>query len=516
MKALIYCRVSTDEQAKNGFSLDEQEIQCQKECRRKEFDIVQIYKEHHSAKDFNRPEFQKMLVDIKSKSIEAEILVVAKVDRFSRDVMKTFSMCDQLRGLGVNVYSISNGYLDFNNPNTFFANLMYAGIAQHDNLMRAENTIRGMRQANAEGCWTAKAPRGYDNWRTADGKSSLKPNSMSVLISESFSEFAKGYYKTDELRKKMYERGLKISSKTGFSNLLENITYAGYIVIKSWKGETERIAKGLHEPLISIELFNKVQAIKKNKGRVQAKQNKRNELYPLRGFLECPDCGGNLTASSSTGRNGTKYEYYHCQNSCSVSFKIDEVNGRFVDFLTGLKINPKVGELYLTIMEDVFKSHGEDVQKEIDTIDKRIEIHNNRLKELQDKYLDNLIEQDDYNDMKPRIKSELDDLSTQRIRLTTTDSDFMRYVKFSKHLLTNLDYVYSNSSIEVKQQLIGSIFPEKLIFDGSTYRTTKKNEVLELISSYTWDVKPPQMKQASISASLSTLAPPPGLEPGTY
>ena len=100
-QAIIYTRVSTDDQKDYGFSLQDQERSLKAYCRRENIDIVAHYQEDHSAKDFNRPEFQKMLSDVQKKRVIADLFLCVRNDRFSRNAFETLKMLQEFKKLGL-------------------------------------------------------------------------------------------------------------------------------------------------------------------------------------------------------------------------------------------------------------------------------------------------------------------------------------------------------------------------------------------------------------------------------
>ena len=95
------------------------------------------------------------------------------------------------------------------------------------------------------------------------------------------------------------------------------------------------------------------------------------------------------------------------------------------------------------------------------------------------------------------------------------DNDFEKHFSYGVTFLSNLTYYYSESPIELKHKIIGSIYPEKLIFDGKNYRTTISNSFVDLITSKSIEMGTKEKRQAIISDNLSKVAPPLGLEPRT-
>ena len=97
-KAVIYTRVSTDEQKEHGFSLPEQKGRLIKECERKKYEILEPYEDDHSAKNFNRPEFKRFQADINSGRIKPDIFLCVRYDRFSRTAEETLKNAFVVQG----------------------------------------------------------------------------------------------------------------------------------------------------------------------------------------------------------------------------------------------------------------------------------------------------------------------------------------------------------------------------------------------------------------------------------
>ena len=99
-RAIPMARVSSDEQAK-GYSLDIQVEKLSLHCTREGVQVVNIYREDHSAKNFNRPEFTKMLQWLKKNKGKVDLLLITSWDRFSRNLTQSFAMIEKLRLLEV-------------------------------------------------------------------------------------------------------------------------------------------------------------------------------------------------------------------------------------------------------------------------------------------------------------------------------------------------------------------------------------------------------------------------------
>jgi len=479
-KAIIYTRVSTDEQAELGFSLPEQEASIKKYCVREGFEIVRHYQDDYTAKHFNRPDFQRMLNDIKLKKIKAEYLICAKIDRFSRaEPHETLRMIQKLKTDGIELLLIDQNY-NLEVPENWIPYMLQIVLPYSDNLRRGLNTKKGMRQARKEGRWNGTIPKGY-SWNRENGKSYIIPNEDAKYIREAFQEFSKGIYSVDEVRKIMWKRGYKCS-RNNFWKVLRNPVYIGKIRIEAWRDEEEEIVNGLHEPIISDELFYTVQDLLIKRKRKTKPKNKLNDNLPLRGFLQCHKCGGNLTGSASRSHTGTRYFYYHCNRNCDERFRADEANMEFIQYLGSFIIPDEVLELYYHIMKDLFKKDDRQRENEKLNLNRQINEFEKMIENAEDKFIKNEIDKQTFENVKKRYTERINDrrLKTQEINLQNTN--FMKYVDYDFSLLKNLERYYKEADISVKQKMIGSIFPGKLIYEDKKYRTPKINSVLALLT----------------------------------
>jgi site-specific DNA recombinase len=161
--------------------------------------------------------------------------------------------------------------------------------------------------------------------------------------------------------------------------------------------EEEHYVLGLHEALISEDLFHQVQTVLKKIGEksyILKSKNKQREEYPLRGVLLCPSCHRNLTGSPSRSRNGSYYDYYHCQNSCKTRFRTDFLHDRLDHYLKSVTIFPEISELYLAILEDTFKSNEGDRKKQIQGLKEHINDQKVKIEHCDDMLLNREIDRD--------------------------------------------------------------------------------------------------------------------------
>ena len=507
-----YSRVSTEEQKKEGYSLQEQAIQINKDCIQKDNSLVRCYEDHCSGKNFNRPQFQKFLKDVKTKAIKVDRLIVTKIDRFSRDVYDCIYMVKTLRDLGIKVYSIAEGEIDFTNAHTFFPNLILSGAAQYENILKSDNTIRGMRQAQRQGKWVSTAPYGYKSDKI--NKEIVINDVTAEIVREAFNTFSKGLYSAEEVRKALSYKGLKLS-KQGFLNMLKNPAYCGKIRMKKYKDEPEEIVPGQHEVIITQEEFDVVQKVLKGGRNTSSKGTLRKDTLPLRGYLYCCRCSKKLTGSASTSQNKSKHHYYHCQNGCNERFRADEANELFIKYLESFEISKPVVELYKAILEDVFKQDDVTRNMEKNKIEKELLIINERINNITDKFTDGQVDTDTFHSTKKRYQDSKEELLFRLKSLSPEMASYKKYMSFGILLIENLSKFYKFADLPTKQRLVGSIFKNKITFDKKNYRTNEVNEFLGVIGNTTMGFEKSKNKKVGKNADLSTMAPPSGLEPET-
>lgn len=315
--AVIYCRVSTKEQAHN-LSLATQERQCRNYCEQNGLEVDRVFiEEGESAKTTNRPEFQKLLVHCRKNKSNINFVVVYSLSRFSRHTGDHHAVRGLLTGLGVTLRSVTEPIDDTSSGR--FMESMIAAVAQFDNDVRSERTVAGMKAAAEQGRWTFPAPIGYRMVSTS-GSSRLELDPVRApLIRSAFERYATGNYEREQVLKKATAGGLrtrkgtKLSSQT-FSSMLRNPIYAGRVSIRRWGIDRP----GDFTPIVSEEIFQRVQLVLAGRRTtITSPYHKQHPDFPLRHFVRCDRCHKPLTASWSKGRS-KKYAYYRCARAeCS-------------------------------------------------------------------------------------------------------------------------------------------------------------------------------------------------------
>lgn len=190
-RANLYIRVSTDEQADKGYSLRNQKDVLRRYCEGNSIHVQKIYIEDHSVKSFHRPEWIRLMADLKRTKGKAELLLFTKWDRFSRNAGDAYQVLNSLNKLGVEAQAIEQP-LDLTIPENNMMLAVYLAVPEVENDRKALIVIYGMRRAKKEGRWMSSAPIGYVNRTSETVRKYIAPKEPEAsLLKWAFKELAK-------------------------------------------------------------------------------------------------------------------------------------------------------------------------------------------------------------------------------------------------------------------------------------------------------------------------------------
>ena len=528
---ILYCRVSSDEQ-KTNTSLDFQEKKLRQYCDKNGYNVIACYKEDYSAKhhDFVRPEMKKIRDYCKAHKNEVDMILFLRWDRFARHVGFAFDYKEKFEALGVEINSLES-HIDFTGTEWATLLSLYCGVAHTEDEKISRRTKDGIRKSLKEGKYPQKAPIGYINHRVSQNETYLmKDEKTAPIVEEVFREIAHGIEVTESIRKK-YQHLLKRNnggyrtsgmeetrslsnkpiSRSAFYRMLRNRVYIGEVCVPAYLDEPQQYIKALHEPIIDRKTFFRVQDILDGKNRNKPKVGKTDkpELF-LRKYLVCPYCGHSITGGLSKG-NGGKYAYYNCGYCHQVKSRADKANEAFADFLDGFYPTKEAEKLYDLIVQDLTEQGKTKRENSIKELRIKLEDIKNKLNDVEDRFLMNTISCEQYNRMYDRYSKELREKEEELHTLTDPKlKQIEPKLSYSYSLINNMSAYIRNASVTVKRSLIGSIFSDKIEFDGNNYRTIKLNEVASLILQYNNDLT---KRKRDMDCTMSHSVPRAGLEP---
>ena len=509
--AAIMSRVSSDEQAL-GYSLGIQEEALQNYCAKNEIQVIYKIKEDHSAKDFNRPEFSKFMDYAKRYRGKIDYLFVTSWDRFSRNITDALVIIRKLKDLGVSVSAIEQP-IDPTIPENLMILAMYLAIPEIDNTRRSQKVRQGMNAAFKSGRWCRRAPYGYRNAADEFNKPIIVQNEHAENVKFLFEEVSKGRSQTDAIEL-LKERGHTLSVST-LSDILRNPVYKGVVRVPAFEEEPEYFVEGLHQGIVSEELFDRVnQMLNENHTkRNRYKFNSAKEELFLRGSLHCSKCGAPVTGSKSRSGGGKVYYYYHCNYCAQERYRADNANFIMKEILAGFNFKKEVKILYNELLKEMLSGSEVDLKLRIEKLKKELGKQENRIIKVQDMHVDGSISTGDYQAMMKRYADEKQKAEAELSELKKVKSSWEEYLERGIGMLSNLEKTFNLADPKQKREILSSIFPEKIIFDGKNCRTPRLNEVLYQILLIDNNLGENKNGQLHKKLKLSAKVPEAGIEP---
>lgn len=358
-KAVIYARVSSKEQEKEGFSIPAQLKLLTSYAAEKGFSVVQQYVDVETAKKTGRSGFAAMVEFFRAESKakiatnSCRLLLVEKTDRLYRN-LKDWVTLDEL-DLEVHFAKENVVFSQDSRSSEKFIHGIKVLMAKNyiDNL--SEETKKGMLEKAEQGIYPSFAPLGYINVQCGD-KRFIQPDSeLAPVIRQIFELYATGNHSLLHVARKANAEGLtyrktgNIVGKSTVHKILTNPIYHGEF---AWAGKRY---KGLHEPIISPELFNRVQETLTDKS--HCRRRPHTYEWAFQGLVFCGHCGCALTAEIKKRR----YVYYHCtgyKGKCPEKYvREEELALQFGEALRRIRMDKEVLEWVVTALKE---SHGDE------------------------------------------------------------------------------------------------------------------------------------------------------------
>ena len=459
-KCGLYMRVSTEDQAREGFSLPEQKERLEAFCKFKGYEIVDYYEDAGiSAKTGNhRPEFERLKNDIKAKKVNT--IVALKLDRITRSIYDWENLMTFL--------DENNAYLDCVNDeiNTTSANgkmisRLLMSVSQNEIERTSERTKIGLAGAIKCGHIPHVAPLGYKH---EDKKLVIDYTTKDIVI-RIFDLYYNGmsYKKISNLLNKEKVLGKDNWRDSTIVGIIENEIYKGdFVHGKNTKHPT--YYEDVVEPIISKEMWEDCQVQKKKNSR----SYQRTLTYLYLQKLKCPKCNRILGGKATTKKNGNTYFYYYC-NDCKIQFKEKVINDYFSQFIDELtEYDSVVNQFFLPMIKQKFDEPKEQLEKEIKE-------QNNKLERIKKAYINGVFELKEYNEEKKIVEKAISELES---KLDTTDCvEELRFTPKDILLKRDIDFI---NKIKLDKE-----YQERT----RTWKDYTREEQADLIMRYVEDIE---------------------------
>jgi site-specific DNA recombinase len=479
MRAALYIRVSTDEQAAEGFSIRAQKDLLVDYCRVNDYNITNIYiDDGYSAKDTKRPRLQELLKAAKDGAFDA--VVVYKLDRFTRSVKDLYDLLEYLQTNGVGFISRQEKFDTTTAIGRALIGLI-AVFAQFERELIAERVRMGVEQKVKEGKRPGgKYPYGYDR------KGNSIPEEFDVLRK------VKSYYMNgmsyQGVAARLYQEGIDRRGHEWTASTvaltLENPFYAGIIRLGSkmpngkyaYRKRDEKVkvidVMGQHEAVWSIEEYEQI--IARMRRRSEGGYSKKTQ-YWFNGVLRCGRCGAAMYGRLTTSRkrkNGeiVRSAYYWCSRrkankSCDMPmFRQTHVEHLIMEHIESIRTD----QIAVAIEQDGMKKTDSERKKEVARLRKELEKIRARIKKWQYAFAEDIINE---VDLKKRMDEEYE---AENAILEKLEIIEVKENNKSSNRLFELVELWPTLDDLDKQEAIASIFERiTLITDESNVKGVK-------------------------------------------
>lgn len=405
LKVVLYARVSSEEQKKEGFSIPAQLDLLRDFAIKNNFQIVKEFTESESAKQSGRKKFDEMVQFLKN-SKDIKTILVEKTDRLYRN------FCDYVNldvdKTGYSVYLVKEGVVltPSSSSHEKFIHGLKVLLAKNfiDNLR--EETQKGRLRKAQEGYFIGQVPYGY---KKLNPRKTIIDEEKAPFVIRAFELYGSGL-SLEHVRNQLYNEGFiyqpahnKIS-KGQLGKLLQNINYVGVLKFKNV------IYEGQHPPIVSQEIFDKAQLSFRKDNKPLYRDN---HDFVFAGMMTCAECGCAITAEIKKG----KYIYYHCtggKGKCSQKSKYiseEKLEKQFDEAVKAVNLAHSHIEYIKQGLKECMKDKkefSEEMRENLQAEYKRIE---NRLDKLLVGYCDGTISAQLYNEKSLEWNRTLEDIN---------------------------------------------------------------------------------------------------------
>ena len=343
-EAVAYVRVSSKDQEREGFSLPAQQKLLRDHATAEGLAIVEEFSDVETAKRAGRTAFRAMLAYLNARPT-CRVILVEKTDRLYRN-LRDWVTLDEMEGLEIRLVKEGGVVSEDSRSNDKLIHGIKVLMAKNYVENLSEETRKGMLEKARQGFWPSRAPLGYRNIQRPDGKRVIEPHpSAAPQVRRMFEWYGAGGLSLQNLVKKARAEGFvfgkarKPLPRTTLHKMLQNPLYIGEF---DWDGVRY---PGSHEPLVSRELFDRVQAVMHGRAKSSARPSLLD--FAFSGLVHCAICkedGNERLLVGSLIKQ--KYTYYHCEGCKQLGrakyHREHDIDDAFRDSLRSLRLDTEV------------------------------------------------------------------------------------------------------------------------------------------------------------------------------
>lgn len=491
---LVYARVSSKRQEREGSGLLTQEGRCKQELAYNKVPYDRsFYDSYTGGGDFmKRPAMKELLAYLDARPHKKYVVIFDDLKRFARDVEFHFKLKSAFRARDVMLKCLNYNFDE--SPEGQFAELIMAGQAELERKQNTRQVIQKHKERLEMGYWAFGSKRGYKMTKHPIHKHiSIPVEPDATYLKEAIQGFLEGTFvhKVDACSY-LVEKGFWSKQKPEryidkFSQILTDPFYAGFIEYPQW--EISR-RQGHHEGIVSPDVFEAVQKRLNQECRGKRVRRDVSKEFPLRGLLVCSECKGHLTGAFSKGRGG-EYAYYFCQDqSCSEfrnSIPKHTIESNYDLVLKNSSLKIEIENVLQVIFERMWGKQVDHFKYQMKESEKLKAEKEGEIKELTNlliKAKKSSVKQI-YEKQIEALADEIEELSLASFDLSDLKVPYRTALDKSILLLKNPYTVWHSVDVREKQRLFFFIFDEKLPYSRMAgYRTDKIPSAIRLFEEF--------------------------------
>ncbi len=497
-KAVVYVRVSSRKQQSTGDGLGSQEATCRTYASGQGYEVDEVFREVLSGGASDRPAMKSLLAYLRQHKMEGRYVIVDDISRFSRGHEAHWALRKELERAGGFLCSPK---MEFGNTaNHRLVEGVMVTISQHHRELNAEQVQDRMFGRLLNGYWPFAAPVGYRQERVSGhaGRVMVRDEPVASIIQEALEGYASGRFETQTEVKRFLESQPAFPKKMRDGSgevrypvvyiLLTKLIYAGYVEYKNWGVSAQ---KGRHEPLISLETYERIQERLHGKPKAAIRSD-TNADFPLRGTVCCEACGKPMCAAWSRSKTGARHGYYFCfQKKACVrsrkSIRRADIEGAFEVLLQQLTPTPRLVELARSMFSEAWRQKTAQVGELAATCKREI----GRIEREVGKLVD-LIVNTESVELTKVLERKVTALERQKLRFeeqlaqsSRAPGSFDELFELAVQFLSKPYDLWRSGSLVMRKLVLRLTFADRLVWSASGgFRTPETTLPFKLLASF--------------------------------
>ncbi len=447
-------RVSTLDQAREGFSLGEQEARLKDFCKAKQYEVYKVYADEGiSAKNDKRPAYQQMMNDVKNGTIN--VIVAFKMDRLTLSVCDVEKLMKIVKEANCDIDCLADESNTTTSNGRMVMRIM-TSVSQNEIEKCSERTKLGMVEAIKAGHIPNRTPLGFKR----NNKKLVVDPLTKDIVERVFDLYLEG--KSHQTIANIYNKE-QVLCKTNWKDstigkIMTNELYKGdYLHGKKTKNPT--YYENIVEPIVSKEKWDNCQYQKKR----NARHYERTATYLFTNKLKCSTCGRFLGGCATTKPNGKKYYYYKCKK-CKTNYKEEEIkNGLLIELYELIQKDNLMNKYYTPFIKSKLDNNTEEYTKKI----KELEKQKDRIKTA---YMQGIVKMDEFGNELKSIEFNIEELEKK--------------IKEEKQV-ENFNFTTNDLLVlEDTKKIDELVYPDKIMENILSLTNTPREEMKRIISIY--------------------------------